>query len=82
LAVSWNKPPTKVLPVMGSMISAKESSLKEGRAMVLAAEKNPQVKTRFTTPILNVIDNIGNEILQDIPELLDKLQLSHTMRYD
>ena len=64
------------------LISMLYKNLLDIRNMVLAAEKNPQVKTRFTRPILNVIDNIGNEILQDIPELLDKLQLSHTMRYE
>jgi hypothetical protein len=64
------------------LISALYKDLLAIRNMILAAEKNPQVKTKYTKPILKVIDNIGNEILQDIPELLDKLQLSHTMRHD
>jgi hypothetical protein len=57
-------------------------SLLDLRSLVLNAEKNPQVKSIFTTPILNVIDDIGNKILQDIPELLDNLQLSNTIKHD
>ena len=64
------------------LISILYKDLLDIRNMVLAAERNPLVKTKYTAPILKVIDNIGNEILQDIPELLDKLQLSGTIEHD
>ena len=64
------------------VISSIYKSLLDLRNLVLNAEKNPLVNSEYTQPILQVIDNIGNEILQDIPELLDKLQLSHTIKHD
>lgn len=64
------------------LISALYKDLLALRNMVLAAEKNSLIKTKYTNPILKIVDNIGKEILQDIPELLDKLQLSSTIRND
>ncbi len=43
--------------------------------MLIEAEKKPQVKSSSIKPILNIIDDIGNQFLQTIPELLDKLKL-------
>jgi hypothetical protein len=45
------------------------------RKMFVAAENNSQVKSKNLTPIYKVIDNIGEEITQTIPELLDNLKL-------
>jgi hypothetical protein len=45
------------------------------RKMLIEAEKKPQVKSSSIQPILGVIDDIGNQFLQTIPELLEKLKL-------
>ena len=45
------------------------------RIMLEKAKQNPQVKSKNIDPILGVIDNIGVQILQTIPELLDKLKI-------
>jgi len=45
------------------------------RKMLIEAEKKPQVKSSKVQPILNIIDDIGNQFLQTIPELLEKLKL-------
>jgi hypothetical protein len=57
-------------------------SLLDLRSLIINAEKNPQVNNKYTHPILGVIDDIGNKVLMDIPEMLDKLQLSHTIEHD
>lgn len=49
--------------------------LLELRKMIISAETNPTVKRKNLTPIYSIIDNIGKEITQTIPELLDKLKL-------
>lgn len=49
--------------------------LLELRKMFADAENNSQVKSKNLRPIYKIIDNIGTEITQDIPELLDKLAL-------
>lgn len=45
------------------------------RIMLEKAKQNSQVKSKNIDPILGVIDNIGVQILQTIPELLDKLKI-------
>lgn len=64
------------------LISKLYKDLIDLRNMVITAENNSQIKRKYTYSILKVIDNIGKEILQDIPELLDKVQLSNTIKYD
>lgn len=64
------------------LISKLYKDLLDLRNMIIAAEKNSQIKRKYTDSMLQVIDNIGREILQDIPELLDKVQLSNTIKYD
>jgi hypothetical protein len=49
--------------------------LLEFRKMIISAENNPTVKRKNLAPIYGIIDNIGKEITQTIPELLDKLKL-------
>jgi hypothetical protein len=57
------------------LISKLYIDLLELRAMFQAAESNSQVKSKNLRPIYKVIDDIGTEITQNIPELLDKLAL-------
>ena len=57
------------------LISKLYLDLLELRAMFITAESNSQVKAKYLEPIYKVIDNIGAEITQNIPELLDKLAL-------
>ena len=69
----------QVLPfnfnAMDELVSILYKDLLAIRKVIMDAEKNSQVNKRYTAPILAVIDNIGNEILQSIPELLDKLEM-------
>jgi len=69
----------QVLPfnfnAMDELVSILYKDLLSIRKVIMDAEKNSQVNKKYTTPILDVIDNIGNEILQTIPELLDKLEM-------
>lgn len=64
------------------LISKLYKDLIDLRDMILAAEKNSQIERKYTDSILQVIDNVGREILQDIPEVLAKVQLSNTIKYD
>lgn len=57
------------------VISELYKNLLQLRKMLIEAESNPTVKRKGINPILAVVDNIGAEITQTLPELLDKLEL-------